>query len=74
MRCRGRTRQGILLSHRLLIRAVVPAARFPEPLVLVDWTAAGAVAAGSEEVLHYIRDALGSVVGLLDAGQPDATR
>jgi len=61
------------LSHRLLIRAVVPAARFPEPLVLVDWTAAGAVAAGSEEVLHYIRDALGSVVGLLDAGQPDAT-
>jgi RHS repeat-associated protein len=36
--------------------------------VLVDWTAAG-----SEEVLHYVRDALGSVVGLLDAGQPDAT-
>jgi len=73
VRCRGRTRQGILLSHRLLIRAVVPAARFPEPLVLVDWTAAGDVAAGSEEVLHYIRDALGSVVGLLDAGEPDAT-
>jgi RHS repeat-associated protein len=31
------------------------------------------VAAGSEEVLHYVRDALGSVVGLLDAGEPDAT-
>jgi RHS repeat-associated protein len=40
---------------------------------MVDWTAAGDVAAGSEEVLHYVRDALGSVVGLLDAGQPDAT-
>ncbi len=35
--------------------------------------AAGDVAAGSEEVLHYVRDALGSVVGLLDAGEPDAT-
>ncbi len=31
------------------------------------------MAAGSEEVLHYVRDALGSVVGLLDAGEPDAT-
>jgi RHS repeat-associated protein len=40
---------------------------------MVDWTAAGDVAAGSEEVLHYVRDALGSVVGLLDAGEPDAT-
>ena len=40
---------------------------------MVHWTAAGDVAAGSEEVLHYVRDALGSVVGLLDAGEPDAT-
>jgi len=42
----------------LLIRAVVPAARFPEPLVMVDWTAAGVVAAGSEEVLHHVRGPL----------------
>jgi RHS repeat-associated protein len=40
---------------------------------MVDWTAAGDVDAGSEEVLHYVCDALGSVVGLLDAGDPDAT-
>ncbi len=33
---------------------------------MVDWTAAGDVAAGSEEVLHYIRDALGSLTGRLD--------
>ncbi len=56
-----------------LAREFIWGARFPEPLVMVDWTAAGAVAAGSEEVLHYVRDALGSVVGLLDAGEPDAT-
>jgi RHS repeat-associated protein len=56
-----------------LAREFIWGARFPEPLVMVDWTAAGDVAAGSEEVLHYVRDALGSVVGLLDAGEPDAT-
>jgi RHS repeat-associated protein len=56
-----------------LAREFIWGARFPEPLVMVDWTAAGDVAAGSEEVLHYIGDALGSVVGLLDAGEPDAT-
>ena len=47
--------------------------RFPEPLMMVDYTDAGDVAAGTEEVLHYVRDALGSVVGLVDAGDPDAT-
>ncbi len=56
-----------------LAREFIWGARLPEPLVMVDWTAAGDVAAGSEEVLHYVRDALGSVVGLLDAGEPDAT-
>jgi RHS repeat-associated protein len=56
-----------------LAREFISGERFPEPLVMVDWTAAGDVPAGSEEVLQYIRDALGSVVGLLDAGQPDAT-
>ncbi len=54
------------MSRRLLIRAVVPAARFFEPLVMVDWTAAGVVDAGSEEAWHYIHDALGSVVGQAD--------
>jgi RHS repeat-associated protein len=56
-----------------LAREVICGARFPEPVVMVHWTAAGDVAAGSEEVLHYVRDALGSVVGLTDAGEPDAT-
>jgi RHS repeat-associated protein len=46
--------------------------RFPEPLAMIDYTAAGEVGPDSEEVLHYVHDALGSVVGLLDAGQPDA--
>jgi RHS repeat-associated protein len=45
--------------------------RFPEPLVLIDWTAAGDVAAESEEVLHYLHDHLGSVIALVDAGDPD---
>jgi RHS repeat-associated protein len=47
--------------------------RFPEPLVLIDWTAAGDVAAESEEVLHYLHDHLGSVIALVDAGDPNAT-
>ena len=47
--------------------------RFPEPLMMVDHTDAGDGAAGTAEVLHYVRDALGSVVGLVDAGDPDAT-
>ncbi len=46
---------------------------FPEPLVLIDWTDLGDEDAGTEEVLHYVHDALGSVVGLTDAGDPDAT-
>jgi RHS repeat-associated protein len=41
---------------------------FPEPLVLIDHTDAGSVPAETDEVLHYVRDALGSVVGLADAG------
>ena len=48
--------------------------RFPEPLMMVDHTDAGdKSAAEGPEVLHYVRDALGSVVGLVDAGDPDAT-
>ena len=48
--------------------------RFPEPLMMVDHTDAGdKTAAEGPEVLHYVRDALGSVVGLVDAGDPDAT-
>ena len=30
-------------------------------------------AAEGPEVLHYVRDTLGSVVGLIDAGDPEAT-
>ncbi|MBK9127940.1 MAG: hypothetical protein IPM13_09080 [Phycisphaerales bacterium] len=38
--------------------------RFPEPLVLIDHTAAGDAPAGVPENLYYVHDALGSVVGL----------
>ena len=42
--------------------------------MMVDHTDAGdKTAAEGAEVLHYVRDALGSVVGLVDAGDPDAT-
>lgn len=41
--------------------------------MLIDWTDLGDEEAGTEEVLHYVHDALGSVVGLTDAGDPDAT-
>ena len=45
---------------------------FPEPLVLIDHTSAGDQPANAPEILHYVRDALGSVVGLTDAGNPSA--
>ena len=38
--------------------------RFPEPLALIDWTEAGDEPAGVAEKLYYLRDVLGSVVGL----------
>ncbi|TWT45050.1 tRNA nuclease WapA precursor [Phycisphaerae bacterium RAS1] len=52
--------------------------RFPEPLAMIDYTDAGDVPAagttgGGAETLHFVHDALGSVIGLLDAGDPDAT-
>jgi RHS repeat-associated protein len=47
--------------------------RFPEPLVMIDYTAQGVLDVNEEEVLHYVHDALGSVVGLLDAGDPEAS-
>jgi len=40
---------------------------FPEPVALIDWTAAEDVGSGTAEVLHYIHDALGGVVGLTNA-------
>ena len=60
-------------SQWTLAREVLWGERFPEPLALFDFTAAGDEQAGTEEVLHYVHDALGSVVGLVDAGDPDAT-
>ncbi|TWT45054.1 hypothetical protein RAS1_14750 [Phycisphaerae bacterium RAS1] len=52
--------------------------RFPEPLAMIDFTDAGDVPAagttgGGPETQHFVHDALGSVIGLLDAGDPDAT-
>ncbi|TWT45057.1 hypothetical protein RAS1_14780 [Phycisphaerae bacterium RAS1] len=52
--------------------------RFPEPLAMIDFTDAGDVPAvgttgGGAETLHFVHDALGSVIGLLDAGDPEAT-
>ncbi len=57
----------------MLAREYVWGATFTEPIALIDYTSAGDKAAGVEEVLHYVHDAQGSVVGLLDAGDPDAT-
>jgi RHS repeat-associated protein len=52
-----------------LLREFIWGAAFPEPVAMIDHTDAGDVAAavGTPEVLHYLRDALGSVVALADA-------
>ncbi|MBK9127935.1 MAG: hypothetical protein IPM13_09055 [Phycisphaerales bacterium] len=47
-----------------LAREFIWGDRFPEPLVLIDHTAAGDAPAGLAENLYYVHDALGSVVGL----------
>jgi len=41
--------------------------RFPEPIALIDHTDAGQAPAGTAEVLHTLRDVLGSVVALANA-------
>ncbi len=41
--------------------------RWPEPLVLIDRTDLGAVAAGTDEPLYYVRDGLGSPAALTSA-------
>ena len=52
-----------------LVREFVHGDRFPEPLAMVDHSAAGAIATvGTAETLYYVHDALGSVIGLTDAG------
>ena len=50
-----------------LAREFVWGRRFPEPIAMIDRTAAGDVGAGQEEVLHYLHDVLGSVVALTKA-------
>jgi hypothetical protein len=47
--------------------------RFPEPIAMVDWTAAGDAADGVEEIVHYLHDSLGNIVGLTDEGNPGAS-
>ena len=37
---------------------------FLEPVTMIDWTAAGQKPAGVAEILHYLQDALGSIVAL----------
>lgn len=56
-----------------LAREFVWGGSFPEPVALIDHTALGDKVAGVEEVLHYVRDELGNVVGLTDAGDPNAS-
>jgi RHS repeat-associated protein len=51
-----------------LAREFVWGTEFPMPVAIVDWTAAGQVGTGQAEVLHYLRDVLGNVVALTDAG------
>ncbi|MCK6456826.1 MAG: RHS repeat-associated core domain-containing protein [Phycisphaerae bacterium] len=41
--------------------------RFPEPITMVDHTAAGLLPANQPEVLHYLHDVLGSVIGLTNS-------
>ena len=57
----------------VLAREFVWGGSFPEPVALIDHTDLGDKAAGVEEVLHYVRDELGNVVGLTDAGDPNAS-
>ncbi|MCK6456825.1 MAG: RHS repeat-associated core domain-containing protein [Phycisphaerae bacterium] len=41
--------------------------RFPEPIAMIDHTAAGLLPANQPEVLHYLHDVLGSVIGLTNS-------
>ncbi|MCK6456824.1 MAG: RHS repeat-associated core domain-containing protein [Phycisphaerae bacterium] len=41
--------------------------RFPEPITMVDHTAAGLLPANQPEILHYLHDVLGSVIGLTNS-------
>ena len=50
-----------------LAREFVWGKRFPDQEVMIDYTAAGDVGAGTAEVLYYLHGALGSVVGLANA-------
>jgi RHS repeat-associated protein len=50
------------VNHRL--REFVWGEGFPEPVAMIDWSSAGDEVEGQSEVLHYLRDELGSVVGL----------
>ncbi len=50
-----------------LAREFVWGRRVPEPVALVDHTDAGVQPAGTPEVLHTLRDVLGSIVALTDA-------
>lgn len=42
-------------------------ARFPEPIAMVDYTGANGVSGTGPWIYHFLRDVLGSVVGLTDA-------
>ncbi len=50
-----------------LSREYIWGADFPEPVAMIDHTSDGDVAAGTPEVLHFLHDALGSVVALTNA-------
>lgn len=61
-----------------LAREFLWGTRFPEPLAMIDWTDAGNMPAGNDpatngEWLYYLRDRLGSVVGLVAAGRQSAS-
>lgn len=57
----------------VLAREFVWGGSFPEPIALIDHTALGDKTASTPEVLHYVRDELGNVVGLTNAGDPNAS-
>ncbi len=55
-------------SQWVLVREVIWGDRFPEPLALVDSSAAGDnPTVGVAETVYLLHDALGSVVGVIDA-------
>lgn len=60
----GITADGVGGYIAAIDREFIWGARFPEPVAMIDHTDLGDAPAGVAEVLHYLHDALGSVIAL----------